>query len=123
MYAFLLSLSVIATAIGVFAIGFGVPNHEFGLGNTLIVSGAVAVVGGMVMFGLAAAVRQLRRIADGIGPRPAPSRRQPVPENVEAPSAPRQAPAQRIPYPPRPDAREGRSDARPAVPQAADLPE
>ena len=62
MYAFLLSLSVISTAIGVFAIGFGVPNHEFGLGNTLIVSGAVAVVGGMVMFGLAAAVRQLRRI-------------------------------------------------------------
>jgi hypothetical protein len=123
MYAFLLSLSVISTAIGVFAIGFGVPNHEFGLGNTLIVSGAVAVVGGMVMLGLAAAVRQLRRIADGLAPRPAAPRRQAVAENGEAPPVSRQAPAQRIPYPPRPDAREGRSDARPAVPQAADLPE
>ena len=42
MYAFLLMVSVVSTAVGVFAIGFGIPNHEFGLGNTLIVSGAVA---------------------------------------------------------------------------------
>jgi hypothetical protein len=118
MYALLLSLSVIATAIGVFAIGFGIPIHEFSLGNTLIVAGTVAVIGGMIMLGLAAAVRQLRRLADGFSPRPAP-RRQPVPENGDmtaAPPPPRQAPGPRIPYPPKPgsDAR----DMRPSEPRA-----
>src|SRR5262249_57020337 len=84
MYALLLVLSVVSTAIGVFAIGFGIPNHEFGLGNTLIVSGSVAIVGGMITFGLAAAVRQLRRIADAVGQRPVPvsaPRRQPAAES------------------------------------------
>ena len=69
MYPFLLSLSLIATAVGVFAIGFGIPNRDFSLGDMLIIVGTVAVVGGMIMFGLAAAVRQLRRIADGMAPR------------------------------------------------------
>ena len=71
MYPFLLSLSLIATAVGVFAIGFGIPNRDFSLGDMLIIVGTVAIVGGMIMFGLAAAVRQLRRIADGMAPRPA----------------------------------------------------
>ena len=108
MSAFLLSLSVLATALGVVAIGFGIPNHEFGLGNTLIVAGTIGVVGGMILFGLSAAVRQLRRIADTIGQRPvAVPRRQPAGEPVEA--AARQAGGSRIPYPPRPDAREARA--------------
>src|SRR3977135_3579854 len=52
MYPFLLSLSLIATAIGVFAIGFGIPNRDFSLGDMLIIVGTVAIVGGMIMFGL-----------------------------------------------------------------------
>src|SRR3979490_892899 len=84
MYPFLLSLSLIATAIGVFAIGFGIPNRDFTFGDMLIIVGTVAIVGGMIMFGLAAAVRQLRRIADGMGPRPA-TRRPPVPAGGHAP--------------------------------------
>ena len=72
MHPFLLSLSLIATAIGVFAIGFGIPNRDFSLGDLLIIVGTVAIVGGMIMFGLAAAVRQLQRIADGMTPRAAP---------------------------------------------------
>jgi hypothetical protein len=127
MYAFLLVLSVVSTAVGIFAIGFGIPNHEFGLGNTLIVSGAVAVVGGIVTFGLAVAVRQLRRIADAMGPRPAPApRRQPVPESAESAPAPRRPPGPPgppIPYPPRPDTREPRPEVRlPAAP-TMDMPE
>src|SRR5438034_1338654 len=39
MYAFLLALGVIVGAIGIFAIGFGIPIHEFSFGNTLIVAG------------------------------------------------------------------------------------
>ena len=98
MYPFLLSLSLIATAIGVFAIGFGIPNRDFSLGDMLIIVGTVAVVGGMIMFGLAAAVRQLRRIADGMAPRPA-TRRPPVPEGADTAAAARPAPAPRVPYP------------------------
>src|SRR3954465_12094765 len=95
MYPFLLSLSLIATAIGVFAIGFGIPNRDFSLGDMLIIVGPVAIVGGMIMFGLAAAVRQLRRIADGMAPRPA-TRRQPLPEGADTPP-----PARPAPQPPR----------------------
>ena len=124
MYALLLSLSIIAAAIGVFTIGFGISVYQSSFGNSLIIAGTVAAVGGMVMFGLAVAVRQLRRMADAMGSRPAPApRRQPVAESAEAPPAPRQAPAQRIPYPPRPDAREARADARPAPAPPMEAPE
>ena len=101
MYALLLSLSVVATAIGMFAIGFGISNHEFSLGSTLIISGTVAVIGGMVMLGLAAAVRQLRRVADGLGSRPA-SRGKAAVESADVAVAPRPAAAPRIPFPPKP---------------------
>jgi hypothetical protein len=123
MSAFLLVLSVIATAVGVVAIGFGVPNHEFGLGSTLIISGTVSVIGGMVLLGLAAAVRQLRRIADAMTARPVPApRRQPTADVAEPPA--RQAPGQRASYPPRPDPREGRAaEMRAASAPIVDAPE
>lgn len=127
MYAFCLLLSVIATALGVFALGFGFVNHDFSFGNTLIIAGATAVIGGMVLFGLAAAVRQLRRIADALVPRPGPApRRQSPPEVAEAAPVQRpQPPAQRIPYPPRPgaDQREVRFEQRPAAAPPAEAPE
>ena len=133
MYAFCLFLSVIATALGLFAIGFGLSPYEGSLGNALLTAGSVGVVGGMVMFGLAAAVRQLRRIAEALAPRAAPAvRRQATPEVVEAAPVqrpvpapvhppvppPSPAPAQRIPYPPRPapDQREVRFEQRPPAP-------
>jgi hypothetical protein len=115
MYAFLVFLSVLTTAIGFFAVGFGLAPYELSLGNALVTAGSVAIVGGFIMFGLAAAVRQLRRIADAVGPRAvaAPARRQPAPEQAE-PAPQRAAPAPRPPYPTRPE-------ARPAP--AAELPE
>ena len=117
MYALLLALGVIAGAIGVFTIGFGISVYQSSFGNSLIIAGTVAVVGGMVMFGLAVAVRQLRRIADALGPRPvAAPRRQPAPEGAEGAPAARRAPP---PYPPRPDAREPRPEVRPAPPPPA----
>jgi len=111
MHPFLLSLSLIATAIGIFAIGFGIPNRDFSLGDLLIIVGTIAVVGGMIMLGLAAAVRQLRRIADGMAPRSA-TRRQPVPENADPTAAARQASAPRVPYPPKAAADSAGRDAR-----------
>src|ERR1700692_202884 len=141
MYALCLFLSVFAAAIGVFAIGWGIPNHDFSVGSTAIIAGATRVAAGIVMFGLAAAVRQLRRIADAL-PRAAPAaRRQPTPEGVEGALVQRQAPvqapvqapaqppspvpAQRIPYPPRPapDQREVRFEQRPPAPPPPEVPE
>src|SRR5215467_7000413 len=71
MHAFLLSIGLIATAIGMFTIGFGIPISEFSFGNTLISAGTVSVMGGLILIGLSAAVRELRRIADALAGRPA----------------------------------------------------
>lgn len=123
MYPFLLCLSVLAMGVGFFAVGFGLSPYELSLGNALIVAGSVSIIGGMILFALASALRQLRRIADVLGarplaaaPAPAPARRQqPAAESAEPP--PRPAPGPRPPYPARPE-------ARPApAPFAAELPE
>ncbi|HEY1541790.1 MAG TPA: hypothetical protein VGG01_05230 [Xanthobacteraceae bacterium] len=130
MYAFCLVLSAIATALGFLALGFGIPIHDFNLGNTLIISGAVAIVGGMVMFGLATAVRQLGRIADALGPRAAmaPRRAAAAAEVVDGPPPPGAAPAQRqsaggrVAYPPRPGA-DQRGPGAPPPPPLPEMPE
>jgi hypothetical protein len=74
MAPFLLSVGAIMIAAGLVAIGFGVPYYEFGTGNALIVSGSMGVVGGLIVFGLGAVVRELRRVGrlpERAGPRPA----------------------------------------------------
>jgi len=53
---------------GLTAIGFGIQINEFSLGNTLIVAGTVATCGGMLLIGLGMAVRELKRIAQRLGP-------------------------------------------------------
>jgi hypothetical protein len=83
MHAFLLSIGVMATAIGMFTIGFGIPINEFSFGNTLIIAGTVSVIGGLILIGIAAAVRELRRIANVVGVR-TPTRR-PEPADPLAP--------------------------------------
>jgi hypothetical protein len=99
----LFALGLMATVIGVALIGFGIPINEFSVGNTLIISGTVTAVGGLVLIGLAAAVRQLRALNDALvaragmpampaGPRPT------RPDMFEAP-APRPH-AARAPFPP-----------------------
>jgi hypothetical protein len=75
MVAILYAISGVAAVAGVGAILVGFPNYEFGLGNTLILGGCIAVVGAMIVFGLAATVRELRRVGQmlerpGRPPRP-----------------------------------------------------
>ncbi len=60
LIVFLLGLSSII--IGALAIAFGVPIYEFGLGNTLIVAGALAVVGGLLLIAISFLMRELRRL-------------------------------------------------------------
>jgi len=118
MYVFLLLLGVISFAAGMSAIGFGIPNYEFGLGNTLIISGSVAMIGGLVLIGLAAAVHQLRRIADGMVSRPVA--RRPAPDVTEMPV--QRAGGPRISYPSKPDAEMPGGEPRASEPRLAAAP-
>jgi hypothetical protein len=117
MHAFLLSIGVIATAIGMFTIGFGIPINEFSFGNTLIIAGTVSVTGGLILIGIAAAVRELRRIADTAGGRP-PVRR-PEPADPLAPGVGlRGGPGlARGPLPQKPNLESPTREPRPAEPR------
>ena len=53
---------------GLLAIGFGIPVKEFSFGNTLILSGAVAACTGLMILGLWVVVRELKGIAQRLGP-------------------------------------------------------
>jgi hypothetical protein len=110
MYLVLFGVGLLVTAAGFLTIGFGIPINAFSLGNTLIISGTVAVTGGLVLIGLATAVRQLNRIAVALNSRPAAAPAPTaehfdslVPPTARIPQAPvRTAAAPKPPEPPRP---------------------
>ena len=70
MFLGLFGLGLLITAGGIVTIGLGIPIKAFNLGNTLILSGTVAVVGGFILIGLAAQIRQMNRLAEMITSRP-----------------------------------------------------
>lgn len=75
MFYFLLLLGFIASAAGVFMGGFGVPIRETAFGAALLMAGSVAITGGFILVGLAAAVRELQRVVQGLKARaPGPPR-------------------------------------------------
>lgn len=81
--------------VGLGAIGYGIPVKEFSFGNTLILSGAIIASTGVILIGLAAAVRELkdallsgRRPAEAAPPFPAP-KRTPAPPPQEEDTAER----------------------------------
>jgi hypothetical protein len=57
---------------GLLAIGLGIPDKEFSVGNTLILTGVIGVCTGVIMLGLWMAVRELRNIAQRLGGVPQP---------------------------------------------------
>ena len=52
---------------GLLAIGFGIPINEFGLGNTLILAGAITACSGLIILSVWVAVRELKSIARQFG--------------------------------------------------------
>ena len=88
----LMAVGLLVTAAGLLTIGFGIPINAFSLGNTLIISGTVASVGGLILIGLAAVLAQLRRIGEGLRGK-APVRAADMREAATH-SAPRLAPEQ-----------------------------
>ena len=73
MYVLVLALGVLAAAAGVIATGWGITIKEFSLGSTLLIAGTTSIIGGIVIIGVAGAIRELRRIAQVLStPRPMP---------------------------------------------------
>ena len=62
MFYLLLIFSIVALVAGVFAIAFGMVIRDTPFGTALLISGTVALVGGVILVGLAAAVQELRRM-------------------------------------------------------------
>jgi hypothetical protein len=56
---------------GLLAVGLGIPVNEFSFGNTLILAGTVTACAGLVILSLWVAVRELKSIAERLGPGPA----------------------------------------------------
>jgi hypothetical protein len=56
---------------GLLAIGFGIPINEFGLGNTLILAGAVTACTGLIILSLWVVVKELKNMAGRLGAGPA----------------------------------------------------
>lgn len=64
--AVLLTIGLCVLAGGALTLAYGIPIKDFSFGNTLIIAGTVAACAGFILIGLALAVRQLRRIAEGV---------------------------------------------------------
>lgn len=108
----LLAIGLLAAAIGAIMVGFGIPINEFSLGNTLIIAGTTALMGGLIVIGLALVLRQLINLTETLsarpvsmgGPagRPASESSEPAPPRAAAPRMPMPVPARPDMAPPRP---------------------
>ncbi len=103
MSVVLFVVGAIAVMSGVGMVAFGIPINEFSFGNTLIVAGTTATIGGLIVIGLGAAVGQLHRIAVMLAARTPARTGRPL-EIVEAPPETPLAtpPAAHAPFPPKP---------------------
>jgi hypothetical protein len=122
MYAFLLILGAVIAAAGVVLIGPGLPFGGRDYDASIVTPGAVAIVGGLILIGLALAVRVLGRIEKALAARPLPHpvlQEEAAAPAVEEPAA--VAPV-RIPFPPKPVA-EPAAPPAPAVAATRVLPE
>ncbi len=122
MYAFLLILGAVIAAAGVVLVGPGLPFGGRDYDASIVTPGAVAIVGGLILIGLALAVRVLGRIEKALAARPLPHpvlQEEAAAPAIEEPAA--AAPA-RIPFPPKPVA-EPAPPPVPALATARVLPE
>ena len=127
-------LGIVLAAVGIAAIGFGIPINEFTLGTTLIVAGVSALTGGLILIGLAAVVAELGRLAEtvrtriavrpGARPAEAPEAVEPAASTTAVPPPPMVAVGARSPQTAsrRPRAEAPVSEARSHEP-VAELPE
>lgn len=112
MSVMLYVLGTLACLAGALTTAFGL-SIELSFGNSLVVAGISAVVGGLIVVGLGGVVSQLQRLVEALNGRaPLPLTRMPAP--FEAARALR--PAAQVPFPPKPMSIEPRSPQPPAPP-------
>ena len=101
MSVLLFIVGAVVTMLGIGMAGYGIPINEFSFGNTLIVAGTTATVGGLIIIGIGAAVGQLQRISDALATTRMPVRPSRPLELVEPAAAPAAGHPDHIPFPPR----------------------
>ena len=101
MSVLLLVVGAIVAMAGVGMIGYGIPINEFSFGNTLIIAGTVAAVGGLIIIAIGFAVGQLQRIAETLATHTPVRTSKPL-EAFEPPASVRPAgQPSRVPFPTR----------------------
>ncbi len=106
LYFSLLILGGMITVAGAAMIAFGIPNNAFDLGNTLIIAGTVAFVGGLILIGIAHVVKYLKHISDNMALNPAALPRVSGIAEPGASSISHEPVASaRVPFPPKPEPR------------------
>jgi len=96
-------LGLIAVAAGIAAFGFGLTIKEFSFGSTLMIAGMTALIGGLLLVALGAAIRELHRIGTILQSRqahPSGSARPAVPAPHMAPAPPPPMPVPERPVTP-----------------------
>jgi hypothetical protein len=120
----LLLTGVLAAAIGAIMVGFGIPINEFSLGNTLIIAGTTALMGGLIVIGLALALRQLGNLAAALDARPmaanAPVSGRPPHDAIDPAPSRTGGPRMPMPVPARPEMQQPRPAREPRI--GADSP-
>src|ERR1035437_5438265 len=120
MSVLLFVVGAIAVMVGVGMVGYGIPINEFSFGNTLIVAGTTAAVGGLIVIAISAALSKLQRIAETLATRTPVRSSRPI-EMFEPPSGSRAAPMPgQIPFPPRPKSEAAVREAQPPADMAVE---
>jgi len=120
MSVLLFVVGAIAAMVGVGMVGYGIPINEFSFGNTLIVAGTTAAVGGLIVIAISAAVSKLQRIAETLATRTPVRSNRPI-DMFESPAGSRAASMPgRIPFPARPNSEAAVREAQPPADMAVE---
>ena len=101
MYAFLLALGGVTALAGISLVASGASSHQSDLDATLIMSGTIAFVGGLILIGIGLVVNVLQRIERALTARPMP-RPARAGETAATPAPDRPAPPPRVLFPTKP---------------------
>jgi hypothetical protein len=122
MSGLLFGVGAAAVVVGAVMVGFGIPINEFSFGNTLIVAGTTAAIGGLIVIGLGLVVARLQRIAEVLAMRTPIRSSRPL-DMSEAEAGSRAAPAQgRMPFPPKQKFAAGVYEQYPGMAAPEDMP-
>jgi hypothetical protein len=119
MSVILLILGILVALAGVTTIILGIPINEFSLGSTLIIAGATALTGGLILIGLSTVVSELNHLGEALRARPTARPGRPAAETPEpVAAAATAAPVAAATVATAPTAAAPPPSARPPAPQA-----